>query len=238
MLQEATKQLNPPNKISRPGILSEDRTLKAIQGDIKEIERRIKILKDRLERIFKEPRKYDPVYKVVQRIFNKKDNLNMTRQIKEKDRIRREAWKRFLYGYPPRKKNDTSIGDAINWEWIVEVASQNNADIVIVSRDSDYGITFEDKSYLNDWLLHEFKDRTSRLRDIRLSIKLSDTLKEFQVVISKEEEDWEDKLIALPSFNMDTFSKLQTLLGTSSSTITSEEGMDSLMTLNFNKDIK
>src|ERR1700720_3909675 len=57
-----------------------------------------------------------------------------------------KEFRRFLFGCPPRKKNDSSIGDAINWEWIVECANACQAEIHIVSRDTDYGITLEEKS--------------------------------------------------------------------------------------------
>src|SRR5580765_7471463 len=43
---------------------------------------------------------------------------------------------------PPRKPNDTSMGDAINWEWIVECAKTLNGSVIIVSRDRDYGVTY------------------------------------------------------------------------------------------------
>ena len=49
--------------------------------------------------------------------------------------------------YRHRKKNDTSIGDAINWEWIVHCAENSNAAIHIVSRDSDYGVVFDDVAF-------------------------------------------------------------------------------------------
>ena len=62
---------------------------------------------------------------------------------KEQKKVFRLAWRRFLLGYPPRKADDTSIGDAVNWEWVVDCAKRANADVVIVSRDSDYGVRLE-----------------------------------------------------------------------------------------------
>ena len=136
------------------------------------------------------------MYKVTQRIFRKKDTLNLTRENKDKKRIRSQAWRRFMLGYPPRKKNDVSIGDAINWEWIVEVAQSNaDSEIHIVSRDRDYGTHFEGQSFLNDWLLHEFRDRTSLKRKIHLSNRLSNTLKQLEVVVTPEEEEEETDLV-------------------------------------------
>ena len=91
--------------------------------------------------------------------------------------IRRQAWRRFMLGYPPRKSGDTSIGDAVNWEWIVQCAKESGNDVVIVSRDSDYGVSMDRVQYLNDWLSEEFKDRVSRKRSIRLTGRLAEALK-------------------------------------------------------------
>ena len=41
---------------------------------------------------------------------------NAFQRMPEACRAIRLAWRRFLLGYPPRKANDTSIGDAVNWE--------------------------------------------------------------------------------------------------------------------------
>src|SRR5437763_1762209 len=74
--------------------------------------------------------------------------------------IRNLARKRFALGYPPRKQNATSLGDSINWEWIVHCAinSDDYHNVLIVSRDSDYGVNYEGEATLNDWLYREFKE--------------------------------------------------------------------------------
>jgi hypothetical protein len=87
--------------------------------------------------------------------------------------------RRFLLGCPPRKNDDTSIGDAINWKWIILLCRTAQAGIIIVSRDSDYGAVFENRAYLNDHLKQEFNERVSRKRTITLYAKLSDALKIF-----------------------------------------------------------
>jgi hypothetical protein len=88
-------------------------------------------------------------------------------RIKERRRIRARARTRYSLGYPPRKAGDTSMGDAINWEWVVHCAQVlTSANVVIVSRDSDYGHEHGGKAHINDWLREEFKDRVSRQRDI------------------------------------------------------------------------
>ena len=162
---ETLNHLKAPNQVPRPGFMSEDKSYKALQKNISESAKRIGKLKERLQRVFKDPVRNDPVYKVVQRILNKDDGLNLTREDPIKNRIRRQAFRRFMYGYPPRKKNDTSIGDAVNWEWICEVCLSQNAEILICSRDSDFGVTLGNSNYVNDWLKEEFRDRVSKSRN-------------------------------------------------------------------------
>jgi hypothetical protein len=192
---EAMGQLKPPTNIPRPAVISEHKSYVALQADLKRCSKRIAKLKSRLQRLFENPVRHDPVYKVVQRILTKEDELNLTRSSKMKHRIRRAAFRRFLLGYPPRKKDDTSIGDAVNWEWICEVCKSQNAEVIIVSRDSDYGITHEDKSYINDWLDEEFRDRISLQREVRLTSKLSDALRHFEVAVTPEQEKVESDFI-------------------------------------------
>ncbi len=153
------------------------------------------MLKDRLRRALSDPTNCDPVYKVCQRCFRKADPLILTRDSEDKPVVRERAHRRFLNGCPPRKANDTSIGDAVNWEWIVLCAIRFRAPIHIVSRDSDYGALFENRAYLNDHLLHEFKDRVGRRRDIVLHAKLSDALKYFKVDVTPAEEKEEEEII-------------------------------------------
>jgi hypothetical protein len=142
-----------------------------------------------------DPTRADPVYQICQRCFHKADEITLLRETKVKRKIVRQAFRRFLFDCPPRKKNDTSIGDAINWEWIVECANAGQAEIHIVSRDADYGITLEGKSYLNDHLHQEFKERVSKKRNIFLHTKLAEALKQFQVTVSAAEEKEETEIL-------------------------------------------
>lgn len=200
VILETINKIDLISNIPRPGILSEDRTFKALSKTIQVANKSIKKLRDRLQRALENPKRYDPVYKLVNKIFNKNDDLNLTREKIVKNQIRRLAFRRFHYGYPPRKKSDTSIGDAVNWEWICEIAKIKNSDIIIVSRDSDYGISFGKKTYINDWLKEEFRGRTNIQRKIILTTKLSDALKIFKVSVTPEEEESEETLIKKLAF--------------------------------------
>ncbi len=54
-----------------------------------------------------------------------------------------------------------------------------DAELVIVSRDSDYGATFDNKAYINDHLRQEFSERVSKKRSLLLYSRLSEALKHF-----------------------------------------------------------
>jgi len=187
--------LKSPDTISAPAFLSEAKATKGLQKNISVAKKRVEVMKNRITRLFVKPTVHDPVYKVVQRMFTDKTPFNLTRENKIRFAIRRLAFKRFILGYPPRKKSDTSIGDAINWEWIVKCAAQGSYNVIVVSRDSDYGVTFGKEAYINDWLRQEFRARISKKRQITLTARLAEALERVQVRVSAEEEKVEEELV-------------------------------------------
>jgi hypothetical protein len=191
---EGMQALKDPPQISRPGIFSDAKAVKVMAKHLKETEHRMSRLRLRMRRALENPGVHDPVYKLCQRVFHKTDDLNLTRDNPLRRGIRRRAFRRFLHGCPPRKKSDTSIGDAFNWEWMVHCATQKKCGLVIVSRDSDYGVTVDDRSYINDHLRQEFSDRVSRKRSLILCSRLSDALKHFEIKVSAREEEVEKQL--------------------------------------------
>ena len=192
---EALKTLKHPEAVLQPGLFADAKESLSLRRDIKKVEQRVNRLKARLLRALEKPAAYDEVYQVFQRCYHKNDDLCLVRETEGKDLLRRKAFRRFLLGCPPRKRDDTSIGDAINWEWIVRCAIKHNAEIHIVSRDSDYGVTVEEKSYINDHLLQEFRERVSKKRGIFLYTRLSDALKKFAVEVTRAEEKEESAII-------------------------------------------
>lgn len=192
---EGMQELKPPTNISRPGLFSDAKAVKALQANLKAAGERVKALKGKLKSALENPAQYDPVYQACQRIFHGNGPLVLTRDDKFRNVIRRRAFRRFLHGCPPRKRNDTSIGDAFNWEWMIECALRNSGELVIVSRDADYGTVFEDRAYVNDHLKQEFGERVSSKRKLLLYTKLSEALKHFQIPITKAEEEEEEHII-------------------------------------------
>ena len=102
-----------------------------------------------------------------------------------------------MLGFPPRKKDDNSIGDAINWEWIVQCAVSSGKDIILVSRDSDFGCSYNGKYHLNDWLKQEFQERVGSEKKIVLIANLGKAFQMVNLPVTEEmiqEEDSINKL--------------------------------------------
>ncbi len=147
--------------IQYPAILRENdlKQIKDLQNKIKEVH--IQKIK-KFNKIYTNPYEEDEVFKTIELLEDEKSPYFLFQKNPKSDEIFDLAKKRFLCGYPPRKKDDTTLGDAINWEWIVACCIHSDKDIIIVSRDGDYGKRHNGEFYLNDWLLHEFKKRTGK----------------------------------------------------------------------------
>jgi len=178
-----------------PVILSEAQAAQSIESDRKDIDKQSKILKRKIESILKSPSANDEVFKTLQRLFKSTSELNLKRPDKRRFKIRNLARKRFILGYPPRKDKDTSIGDAINWEWIIHCAKEKNQDVVIVSRDTDYGCWHNNGMIINDWLSQEFKERVNRRKKVTLTDKLTEGFKLADITVKQKEIEDEAEVI-------------------------------------------
>jgi PIN domain len=199
VIVESYRALKAPDggSFALPSILAESKQSKALKRSQKGMQDLSGKLRKRLGSVLTSPGTYDPVYRSLQRLIRSDAPTNLGRENKLRYEIRRLAWKRFVLGYPPRKDGDTSIGDAINWEWIVRCAIDTGCHVVIVTRDSDYGMVFDGKPALNDWLAQEFKERVSRKRKISLTERLSEGLKAANIKVTRAEEETEEELITL-----------------------------------------
>jgi hypothetical protein len=128
--------------------------------------------------------------------FKAKKGCHLTRDKKVRFEIRELAEKRFMLGYPPKKPRDNTMVDAINWEWIIYCAQNCPDDVVIISRDTDYGEHHKNRSFLNDWLYQEFKERVSRKRTIVFTRRLAEGFKLAGISVSEEEERVEEKFLS------------------------------------------
>jgi PIN domain len=223
VIVESIKNLKDREGLQPAAFLSETTAVAFLEKSRRDSNKRVKRLRARLSKVLANPTKVDPVYKVVQRLFTNKSLLNLNRESTERRRLKRAAFRRYILGYPPRKPNDTSMGDALNWEWILHVASETRKHVAIVSRDSDYGVEFEGESHMNDFLVQEFRDRVSKKRNCKLFNRLTPALKFAGITVPRGEEKDEAEFAKAQSvFGQAHFMPvLSTLPGTSQSVVVS-----------------
>ena len=181
--------------VTLPTILLQTKAADMVNEKKKAISKHQQVLKTRIEKILKNPKFNDQVYKSLEKIFTNDSNINLNRENELRFNIRDLAKKRFELGYPPRKDKDTSYGDAINWEWIIYCAQNFSKDIIIVSRDSDYGVNYLNEHILNDWLTQEFKQRISSRKKVILTDKLHTAFNYLSISVTKEMKKEEDKFV-------------------------------------------
>jgi predicted nucleic acid-binding protein len=219
VIAENIKQLKKPPTAQVPGIIADYQAAKSMGKQLEAASEKFNEVIAKIEKILEDPATHDEVFKALKRLFDHDWQFNLKRPDSLRFKIRNLARKRFCLGYPPRKQSDTSIGDAINWEWILWCAqnSTENQNILIVSRDTDYGITYDKSPVLNDWLRREFKERVGQKRKIELTNRLTVALKRLDENVTPEDEKEESELIAQPpsgpaSEEADTFDYLVDML--------------------------
>ncbi len=193
-----------------PAVISDTQLSEALKIHQKDIKKKKHQLEKQVLNLVRNPGKNDRVFKVLDNIFNSKSNHVLTRDMPVRQQIKKRAWRRFILGYPPRKNRDTSIGDALNWEWIIQCAKELKGKFIIVSRDSDFGSEFSGNYFLNDQLKSEFRNRVGK-KSIILTRKLSDALKLLEVHVTKEELKSEAEVLSITSQRPNTASILEAL---------------------------
>jgi hypothetical protein len=203
VITDGLKNIKRASLSGVPSLIAESKYGKSAINADKALEKKVKKLEQYAGRILLNPGAYDNVYKTATKLFRSGHEWNLKRPSALRFTIRNLARKRFALGYPPRKSDDTSIGDAINWEWIIHCAagSELKPNILIVSRDTDYGVTLSQTAVLNDWLKAEFKMRVGPRRKIVLTNKLTVALKRLDEVVTKADEEAERIVISGPSVN-------------------------------------
>lgn len=186
----AVGAMKSPEPAPTPAVLRKAKASKELSDIQKQTKKLIVDIKKQLNDLLTDPL-LDPIYQVFDECFDQESELALTRETTTRSSVKKRAYKRFLYGYPPRKHNDTSIGDAMNWEWIIDCAQKKHCDVHIVSFDRDYGITLDGKCYVNDFLKQEFTERVNK-RKVHLHESLAPVLRDvFKLKVTKEQESAE-----------------------------------------------
>jgi predicted nucleic acid-binding protein len=187
---------NPDWQMPVPALFAQAQPAKALDAHRKEIEKQLKKLRARVEAVLKDPRTNDPVFRKSSSIFRHSGPHVLSRDNDARATMRRLAWRRFILGYPPRKDKDTSMGDAINWEWMLHCTQHSGKHLIIVSRDSDYGRQYSKAPIVNDWLRQEFRERIGPRRKLVLTDRLAEAFKLISAPVSPTEAASEAALIA------------------------------------------
>lgn len=182
---------------SLPAVLSDTQLSDSVTRARKDLKSKKAKLNKNLLKLLKNPSD-DRVYNVLEKVFRSESDHVLTRDMDVKNKIKRLARRRFQLGYPPRKHDDTSMGDSINWEWIIHCASHLSGRFVIVSRDSDYGCQYDREYFLNDQLRHEFRGRVGK-KSLVYTQKLSEALGYLDVAVTEKERKSEAEEIVRPS---------------------------------------
>lgn len=188
--------LKVSESVSLPPIIADKKAAQAMKAQKQAMDVRRKKLRSHVEQILLNPGTHDPIYRAIQSLYVDPNELVLCRPKDERYAIRELAEKRWKLGYPPRKDSDTSIGDAINWEWIVDCAKRRDGHVIIVSRDNDYGRAYGDQAYLNDWLRQEYRDRVRGRCKIVLTKRLGSAFKLMDVKVPEQVIEAEGKLIS------------------------------------------
>ena len=176
-----------------PILVDKDNTISAHKKYKKEFDQNIQRIKSELLDIITHPDTKDQVYQTIISLFSKDLPLFLSKKSKKWRKIFIKSSERFKLGYPPRKSGDNSIGDSVNWEWIIKCAKKTKKHIVVVTRDNDFGLV--NMGILNDWLQSEFDDRVGNDQTILLTNKLHNALEIIDVSVTEEMIKEEETII-------------------------------------------
>ena len=173
-----------------PVLLSNTEEAIKIKTEVENLTKDFKELKKTLRSILNSPDEKDKAYQKIIPFFNINTDLNYKNaEAKLQDEIFLKAIKRFHRGMPPRKKDDLSIGDALNWEWCLHCCSEKDkANLIILSRDEDFAESPKrpDNPILKV-LEDEFKSQVGDGFDVKLERSLTKALSDIQISLTAEQ---------------------------------------------------
>ncbi|MFW7381789.1 MAG: PIN domain-containing protein [Oligoflexus sp.] len=168
-------------------------SLKTYKGRIKASVQKIN---KEIVSFIEEPNKKDPIYTTLEGLFKHSSEYILGRQHPDRRMLKHKSRTRFGLGYPPKKGDDFSYGDSLNWEWIIWCAKKSGKPIIIVSRDSDYGHEVNGSCVLNTWLKAEFMNRVGPKRSIVLTNRLAAGFKLAGITLPAQAVKQEEDMIA------------------------------------------
>jgi len=149
-------------------------------------------------KMFEDPDLHDPVYQRLHRLFRARRSHTLLQSDDSFEQLLARARRRFSLSWPPRRKFKDSIGDCIHWEWILECAASSRTDAIIVTRDHDFGATFDGRSFLDDWMREEFSERVGNGCRASMTPRLADGLEAIGARVSPEMQQAEQGILGDP----------------------------------------
>ena len=189
-ISAALKEVTRPSMQKLPPNLRDVDEAQSMAQHLEKAAKKYREVKSRISAIINAPDEYDKVYQIVNQQFSGGGDDDIA--------VFDQAQKRVLLGYPPKKEKETSVGDALNWELMLRAVeeSQDSPNLLIVSRDGDFGEKIEsDEPIINEWLAHEFKEKFGWERKIELTERLGYALARLGEAISREIEDEEAEVL-------------------------------------------
>jgi hypothetical protein len=184
-LRELRRSLERP---SVPAMFADTTALRMYEQAVKELNQRKEQLCTRLSTALRHPTDRDEAYKLVSKFFGEEVGFFLEDGTDNSHVFYYKAARRHKLGNPPRKKESESIGDALNWEWCLDVCRSETKDLVVVTRDGDYGEKAEGDLVLPNLLLHEeFKSEVSRKRKLVITPSVNTALKLIGTKVSDDE---------------------------------------------------
>jgi hypothetical protein len=127
-----------------------------------------------------EDHEQDEVWKVVRLIADHHGDLALTSANPEYDMHVERARERLELGNPPQKTRGDALGDSLNWEWSLTVCAVQKANLLILTKDGDYGNVKRGDDYMpNSFLMDEFHRRVGGDRQL---IVTSHTTRALEIV--------------------------------------------------------
>ncbi|NQU99213.1 MAG: DUF4935 domain-containing protein [Parcubacteria group bacterium] len=167
-----------------PYLIKSSQKIEQIKNTVK----RLKGLKEKAVEDYKN-RVFNPNSKINQQLNKLFSRANRPT---ETDAILQHAWFRTLRGNPPRK-NNSSFGDAIIWETILDQCLDD--DLILISGDGDFASEIE-SSKMHELLEAEWKQKTEKKLNLykKLGIFINERSKKKKKPIKKETIEEEDRL--------------------------------------------
>ncbi|WP_282025532.1 PIN domain-containing protein [Limimaricola cinnabarinus] len=186
----------PAPAVNLPAVLQDYGPSKAFKKKMMEAKTLHAEMQSKARGMLENPREEDIVFREVEQLFSEKSRWLLAENSSEFEAIFARAQRRFDLGQPPRKNKDNSIGDALNWEWVVECAIKaGGLGVMLVSRDGDFEGGGGQKSALNDYLEYEFSSRVGKNCKLTVTKRLTDALSILEETVSSEDRKAEERLL-------------------------------------------